>query len=457
MRDPEYDGGLDLGRRPGDGDSSRARLRIVVGLRAAGMNGIETYADEVAAAGAAAGHDVTLLVTNDRVAEGVRAQLPSEVRVESLDMPDANGAAAAAGRVWDELAMYSLDRRLGNAIHGRLGNFDLAHVNRAALSRRFRSLAPVVVTAAWFYPHTPWRRVSAAWEHNGGPVVRRVALAAKSFSYYRGDRRGFAHADRIVAPTQLLADQLRSQGLPAQQCPPPVHPPRVNGATWDSRENEPIRLIAVCGDLTHPRKNIGDAVRAASAFASEFAAGVNGQARREVSLELIGRNAAQVVAGGVPRVAGLSISTPGAMDRRDVYERVHSADVLLVPSRYEEWGYVAVEALMLGTAVVTYPVYPFPSMLADGLGFVAGGPTPQDMARAIDEAIAGPRTVAAREARARAAMSKFGAAAVGARLSTIWHRAVADGEASRRLRARSAGSRDNLSGAGPRSAPGRRS
>jgi glycosyltransferase involved in cell wall biosynthesis len=92
------------------------------------------------------------------------------------------------------------------------------------------------------------------------------------------------------------------------------------------------------------------------------------------------------------------------------------ADAFLLPSLYEEWGYVAVESLLNGTPVVAYPVYPFQSMLARNLGMVAKERTPSALAVAIEEAI----TLDRGTRLAEKAAERFGSKVIAARLLDVW-------------------------------------
>ena len=95
---------------------------------------------------------------------------------------------------------------------------------------------------------------------------------------------------------------------------------------------------------------------------------------------------------------------------------MRQAQALLMPSLFEEWGYVAVEAALQGTPVVSLPVYPFPEMLAGRLGRCAAGVGPGAFADAIDAVLAG----SDRDQVAASAEARFGVNAAGQRLLCIW-------------------------------------
>jgi glycosyltransferase involved in cell wall biosynthesis len=387
--------------------AARPSLRVLVGVQDEGFNGIETYAEQIAAAGAAAGHEVTLLVTSEKVAKIVAARVDPSIRIRHLGLEAPGRVAKIAGRLWDGVAMRRLVRAVRRGLADETERYDIAHLNRPVLASAVRAVADRVVVGAWFYPHAPLTRVVHTWEHNRGPLLRRLVLAGKSLSYYRGDAAGFAAADRVAAPTTLLAEQLQRQGVPAEWCPPPVQVVSVSATRPTEREAGVVRLVSVSGDLTHPRKNLQDTLAAAARLA---------RPGRRVVVEMIGRNpeALRASAGRLP--AGVEVEFPGPLERTAVHRRVAVADALVLPSLYEEWGYVAVEALLLGTPVVTYPVYPFASMLEGGLGVVATGTRAEDLAQAIERVLEG----ACVGNLADAAAARYGADAIGRRLSTMW-------------------------------------
>ena len=137
----------------------------------------------------------------------------------------------------------------------------------------------------------------------------------------------------------------------------------------------------------------------------------------KLSLELVGHNADVLSAELNALPPSVHVLAPGALPRDQVDDRLRSTDVLMVPSLYEEWGYVATEAALSGTPVVAFPVYPFVEILAAPLGVCAKDMSSEAMARALSLVLLSEssRSLVASEAERR-----FGAEAVGARLSEIW-------------------------------------
>jgi glycosyltransferase involved in cell wall biosynthesis len=250
--------------------------------------------------------------------------------------------------------------------------------------------------------------VTATLCRTGGNLPRRIALASKSVSFYLGDERGYRESDCVVACTDLLARQLRSQGIRAVACPPPVRllAPQAEGPR---RRHDPSRVeLLVCGgNLALPRKNLRHAVEALRFLA---------RPGREVTLSAIGHNPEGLLdaARGLPQSA--RVVALGPMRAHEVHAKMREVDAFLFPSLFEEWGYAAVEALVSGTPVVAYPVYPFRDMLSGGLGVVATQARPRSLADAVERVLAGECA----EDLAEQAAGRFGIDAVGRRLARLW-------------------------------------
>lgn len=249
------------------------------------------------------------------------------------------------------------------------------------------------------------------WLHTGALFPKSAAFAIKGLSHYWNDRRGYRASDCVVAPTELLAAQLAELGLPAVACPLPGHR-RDTASEADENGHMPAnarrRVAICCGDLSHPRKNVRAGIRAIGLAARDGMA---------IDLELIGRKAEFLAAELHALPQSVHVFTPGALARDQVDDRMRRANVLLVPSLYEEWGYVATEAVLAGTPVVTFPVYPFVEILPPPLGLCAEDMSSEALARALEQVL---DHGADRSFVAKAAERAFGIEAVGSRLTTIW-------------------------------------
>lgn len=385
---------------------SRA-LRVLVGVQDEGFNGIETYAEEVAVAGESAGHEVTLLVTTDAVAALVRARHESSrLRVVSLGLTPPSKSLVLAQRLLPQLHTQRVGQALRRVLQAE-PSFDAVHLNRPALAPFVEGNAQVFV-AGWYYPHAPAERLVETWNHTQGKLPRRLVLAAKSMAYYAGDAQGYRASTVVLACTETLAAQLRSQGLRAVACPPPVRASDESDAgELDVEPARELKLLLCCGDLSHPRKNIVHGLRAAALLA---------RPERTVSVRIIGANSAALSHAIAELPETVRVEFLGTQSPSQVRAEMRRAHAFLLPSLYEEWGYVAVESILSGTPVVTYPVYPFADMLKGGLGVVAENISPEALAQAVEQSL----TCMRGQLLAQAGARRFGANAIGARLTNIW-------------------------------------
>jgi glycosyltransferase involved in cell wall biosynthesis len=386
--------------------------QLRVGVHGGGLNGIDTYAEQIAISAAVAGFEVTLLATDRGVAERLRARVAGDgVSVDDLGLEPLSSRAGLLERLWPTAAARRMIAGL-RAYAARLPERGLTwQLNRPALAfavaNRVGQVGPAarVCVAGWFYPHRALVRMGETWRHVGGSPLRRAVITAKSLDFYRWDQAGYRLSDWIVAPTPQLAEQLQAQGHRALACPPPARVPGELAAR--ARPGPSLRFLVCSGDLAHPRKNLGDAVMALAELS---------QRRGPLTLVAIGRHPEGLQQLARQRASHLQVEALGPLEPQRVHEVMQGCDALLFPSRYEEWGYVAVEALLRGTPVVTYPVYPFEEMLGGGLGTVARGLGPANFAEAIERSLTLPRG----PELSGAAAARFGSAAVGARLAPMW-------------------------------------
>ncbi len=389
----------------------KRRLSVLIALHSGSFSGVDTYAEQVAAAAATASHQVTLLGQGAELAAALAGGLGGpQIRVLATASPRSSMWGSAARQV-PGLALMEMRGALETTLATLDERFDVAHLNHPALARAARRYANRVVVAAWFYPHHGRRRVMETWRHTGAVFPKSAGLALKGLAHYWNDRQGYSASDCIVAPTERLASHLQNLGLHARVCPPPGRRPKSasrGGWAKEQQAGGPLRIAICCGDLSHPRKNVAAGIQAVGRL---------GHAGMRVNLDLIGRKADAFEALFAKLPASVEVHSTGPLARERVDAWLRKADVLLVPSLYEEWGYVATEALLAGTPVVAFPVYPFSEVLTRPLGLCARDMSPGSLAMAIEEVLT---TGTNRPVIASAAESRFGANEIGRRLTDIW-------------------------------------
>ena len=383
-------------------------MRILVGVHEGGFNGIDTYAEQVAAALDANGADVTLLTANRDVAIQSSSRLEgTEVQIIDMDLPMPGRGTETAQRLWHGVRMH----RLCNAIHNSLSrhnqHFDVIHLNHPGLSESVHAWGRVIVTAAWFYPHSFTGRIKETWKHTRGNIFRRLIINAKSTAFFLSDNSGYHKSDLVVCPTRTLADQLLSQKIPAEICPPPV---RVTASVSNITEtcfSDLHQLLVCCGDLSHPRKNVMDALLAVGMLPTDMG---------KVRLMLVGGNSDYLTKQARLLPEHIEAVFPGKLPPVELHELMRKSSALLIPSLYEEWGYVAVESLLCGTPVVSYPVYPFQDMLASGLGTIAEKVSAKSLSEAIQKQLKSGKKGELYEK----ALEKYSSINIGRKLLTLY-------------------------------------
>jgi hypothetical protein len=115
----------------------------------------------------------------------------------------------------------------------------------------------------------------------------------------------------------------------------------------------------------------------------------------------------------------------GAVDDDTKWRLVASADIAVIPSRYESFGLVAVEAMMFGKPVISTRVGGIPEVVEDG---VTGIPVPPGDAQALAEAMR--RLIGDAELRARmgaAGRQRYLAKFTDVAMAEAWVAAVREG------------------------------
>jgi len=113
-----------------------------------------------------------------------------------------------------------------------------------------------------------------------------------------------------------------------------------------------------------------------------------------------------------------AVTFAGRVDQRSLPPFYSAADLLVVPSYYESFGLVALEALACGTPVVATRVGAMESILADPeYGALVSGPDPQALAGGIDTVLVRARGAPVPRERIRASVSRYTWSSVASAIS----------------------------------------
>ena len=251
-----------------------------------------------------------------------------------------------------------------------------------------------------------------------------------------GESRVIAAADRILAATPAEASQLvglyRADPEKISLVPPGVDraifTPRSRAEARERLHLTGLRLALYVGRL-QPHKGPDVAVRTlAEAVAADP------EATEHLQLAIVGgpsgdgAEVAHLMELAVAlEVADRVMLFPPQPQRRlaDFYA---AADAVLVPSRSESFGLVALEAEACGTPVVAAAVGGLRSVVEDGVtGFLVDGHDPADHAERLLRVIREPALQSALGAEGASRALRFTWDATAAQIHRVYHRLVAAG------------------------------
>ena len=378
------------------------------------VGGLGRHVHALAEAMARAGHEVTVLSRHPGTPEVAHEEVAGGVRVVRVAEDPTLLSFADDLLAWTMALNHALTRA-GLAI-GADGAFDVVHahdwlVAHAATTLKHHLGVPLVATL----------HATEAGRHQGwlpGPVSRTIYSIEWWLTF---------EARRVVTCSAYMRWEVtRLFELPAGKVD--VLPNGVDPARWrvgPERVAAARRrwaadgpLVAYCGRLVH-EKGVQDLLAAVPRLR-----------RRHPGLRV-------VVAGTGPAAAelreqarslrlGRSAAFAGFVPDADLAALVAAADCAVVPSRYEPFGLVALEAAAAGTPVVAADVGGLAEVVGDGrigLRFPAGDPAA--LAEAVTRLLGDPRLGRRLVRAGRAALAaEYSWAQVAARTVATYERAA---------------------------------
>jgi glycogen synthase len=187
-----------------------------------------------------------------------------------------------------------------------------------------------------------------------------------------------ARADRVIALTPRLARALQASGVPAARVrvvPSGVMPELFAGEAPDPFPGVPRPRVLFVGRL-HRQKGVGVLLEATARL------------RSRAQLLLVGDGPERIRLRRAARRLGLEgrVHVTGFVPHRAVPAAMRHADVLVLPSCYEELGSVALEAMQAGVPVVASRTGGIPDAVGDAAALVPAG-DPAALAGAIDDVL----------------------------------------------------------------------
>ena len=271
-----------------------------------------------------------------------------------------------------------------DVVHAHLGE-DLAVLPLAMLAARI-SHAPLVIT------------VHCSPRYTLARVDVRSAVLKSLGGWIEG--RAEAGAAAVIAITPRLADRLREGGVDPKRIH--VIPPGVNQSMFEGPFGRPLpdtegRRVVYAGRL-HRSKSVNTLVGAAKLMSSDARVILVGDGPQrgalERSIEGLGLADRIHITGFVPHD-----TVPGHLAH---------ADVVVLPSVYEELGSVLLEAIHLGRPIVASDAGGIPGVIHHGdNGLLVAPNDPAALARGIDRVLGDPVLSAKLSAGARRSASRY--------------------------------------------------
>lgn len=309
------------------------------------LGGAETHVRALAEEQARRGHDVTVATSGERGEEHIDG-----VRV--VRFPARHWRGDYLFPPW--LPMKGLQaflvRERADILHAHSYRF---HTVEAAARASGATSTPLVVTAHGFYP----------------PENALVALSRASYDAMRG-RRALAQASRCIAVTTHEIEHYAALGVARDRVD--VVPNGIPESAFEPGHGADFRkehavdgpLVVFLARLAHD-KGVRDLARAAALVPG-------------ATFAFCGRDAGEGAA--LRRLAGANVRVIGPVDDpRDAYA---AADVFCLPSHYEAFGIVLLEAMAQGAPIVSTKTGGIPEVVGDA-GMLVEPRDPEALADAL--------------------------------------------------------------------------
>ena len=237
----------------------------------------------------------------------------------------------------------------------------------------------------------PWQAARRACKDGSRAASTAAAVEVslhRRFGAYDGVRR-------LVAPSRFLAEQVTAAG---------VYPDRIrvqpNFTDLDvaPRREDPARAAVFAGRLS-PEKGVDTLVRAVARAAARL--GERRPAGVLLDVAGDGPERAALEALAAAEAPGL-VRFHGRLPREQLQALVREATLSVVPSRwYENQPLAVLESYAVGVPVLATDLGGLPELVDDTTGWVVPANDPDEMGRALAEALLDPAAARARGTRAR--------------------------------------------------------
>ncbi|MBS1627452.1 MAG: glycosyltransferase [Bacteroidetes bacterium] len=199
---------------------------------------------------------------------------------------------------------------------------------------------------SWVYPFTLKQYITSSFTHMNKGVKNKVLALATAMGFYRKDLTGFKNATYALAITEAMHKQLIKKRIKSYLLPPCCE---VITNVFNKEQivaNKKISIVISALELESKRKNIIWLLQCLNKISTQT-----------FEITLIGKtgNSINEFIKNSPHTFYCS----GQLNRNDALKLMQKADIFLFASLSDDWGYVIVEAMSKGLAVLVPNNHPF--------------------------------------------------------------------------------------------------
>lgn len=238
---------------------------------------------------------------------------------------------------------------------------DVVHIGAGTI----HSLKKPAVKIGWDVPNNPKELVKLALSQSNWYNWWYYIIKEIEYRFYSAIT--WKDIDVIAAPTKILQKRFQEKKMDAVFLPPGIEIRKQN------KKFSRLTLCFAAGDIGRSAKGLRHLLAALSEVK-----------KKDIDFEL-------KVVGSIPKKINLmlnkypnikeNISLLGYMQREDLLTLISKSHILAVPSQQEEFGYLALEGMMFGTAVIGNKIPPFKELLLPNQGIVTNVYNKQRFAR----------------------------------------------------------------------------
>lgn len=309
---------------PPDGPTGGAVRVLVAGLR--GASGIATYTKSLVTGLAKAGHEVVLL-------DETLSYESAHARVTVAPAPRPRWNLPRSLAPFEGWGLRGEVERLA-----RTHAVDIVHATHLSLAPRH----PALVVTAWDPLMGPLARYRAAPSRGERP--------GREAMYAIADRTAIGRSAAVVAVTPAVRDGVAGSGRRTELIPPFLADDRVRPGPAERSSD----FVFVARGLDDPRKGLSEAIDAVSRVRDTVPS---------AGLILVGSWSDAAASDALPGFCDVR----GELTGEEVQGVLRGAGGLIIASSWEEFGFVGLEALAVGTPVVCGPLPAYERMSGGGV------------------------------------------------------------------------------------------